>query len=79
MSGVSRIVSSATHRCPCTSYDLAVASLRPLAVSYVDEPAAQFADGCRLVRRLEDSADVALGDAAIAYSLAELALDMCPS
>ena len=53
--------------------------LRHLVVSYGDEAAALLADGSRLVRRLEDSGDVGLGDAAIAYSLAELALDMCPS
>ena len=53
--------------------------LRHLVVSYGDEAAALLADGSRLVRRLEDSGDVGLGDAAIAYSLAELASDMCPS
>ena len=53
--------------------------LRYLVVSYGDEAAAQLADGSRLVRRLEDSGDVGLGDAAVAYSRAELALDMCPS
>ena len=38
-----------------------------------------FAAGSRVVRQLEDSSDVGLGDAAIAYSLAELASDMYPS
>ena len=46
--------------------------LRPLVVSYGDEAAALFADGSRLVRRLEDSGDVGLGDAAVVCSLAEL-------
>jgi hypothetical protein len=48
-------------------------------VSYGEEAAALLADGCRLVRRLEYSGDVGLGEAAIAYSLAEQALHMCPS
>ena len=47
--------------------------LRPLVVSYRDEAAALFAAGSRLVRRLEDLGDVGLGDAAVAYSLTELA------
>ena len=54
-------------------------SLRPLVVSYGDEAAALLTDGSRLVRRLEASGDVRLGDAADAYSLAELASNMCPS
>ena len=54
-------------------------SLRPLVVSYGDEAAVLFADGSRLVRRLEDSGDVDSGDAAIPYSLYELASDMCSS
>ena len=41
--------------------------------------AALLAGGSHLVRRLEDSGDVALGDAAVVRSLAELAVDMCPS
>jgi hypothetical protein len=53
-----------------------LSSLRPLVVPYGDEAAALFADGSPLVRQLEDSADVGLGDAAITYSLAELASDM---
>jgi hypothetical protein len=53
--------------------------LRPLVVSYGDQAAALFAAGFRLVRRLEDSGDVEPCEAAIAYSLADLASDMCPS
>ena len=56
-----------------------LSSLRTLTIPYGDEAAALFAAGPRLVRRLEDSGDVDPGDAAIAYSLAELAFDMCPS
>ena len=56
-----------------------LSSRRLLIVSYGDEAAALFAAGSLLVRQLEDSGDVGLGDAAIAYSLAELASDMCPS
>jgi hypothetical protein len=52
---------------------------RRLVVSHGDEAAALFATGSRLIRRLEDSGDVEPGDAAIAYSLAELASDMCHS
>ena len=54
-------------------------SLRPLVVSYGDEAAALPAAGSRVVRQLADSGDVGLGEAAIAYSLAELAPDMCHS
>ena len=50
--------------------------VRPLFVSYGDEAAALFTAGSRLVRRLKDSRDVGLGDAALTYSLAELASDM---
>ena len=53
--------------------------LRPLAVSYGDDVAALLSDGSRLVCRLEDSGDVKPAEAAIAYSLAELAPDMCHS
>ena len=53
--------------------------LRPLVVSYGDEAAALFVAGSRLIRRLKDSGDVDPGEATIAYSLAELASDMCPS
>ena len=56
-----------------------LSSRRPLIVSYGDESAALLTAGSRLDHRLEDSGDVGLGDAAIAYSLAELASDMCPS
>ena len=56
-----------------------LSSLRPLVVSYGDEAATLFADGSLLVRRLKDSGDVEPGDAAIAYSLEELASDTCPS
>ena len=56
-----------------------LSSLRPLVVSYGDVAAALFAAGSRLVRRLEDSCHVEPGDAAIAYSLAKLASDRCPS
>ena len=53
--------------------------LGPLVVSYGDEAVALLADGRRLVRRLEDSGDVGLGDSAVVRSLAELASDMCPT
>ena len=53
--------------------------IRPLVVSYGDEAAALFVAGSRLIRRLKDSGDVDPGEATIAYSLAELASDMCPS
>ena len=56
-----------------------LSSLRPLVVWYDDEAAALLADGSRLVRRLKDSGDVEPCEAAIAYSLAELASDMGPS
>jgi hypothetical protein len=56
-----------------------LSSLRPLVVSYGDEAAALLADGCRLVRRLEDSGDVEAADSSVVRSLAELASDMCPS
>ena len=56
-----------------------LSSIRPFVVSYGDEAAALFADGSRLVCQLEDSGDVHSGEAAIAYSLAELASDMYPS
>jgi hypothetical protein len=56
-----------------------LSSLRPLIDSYGDEAAALLAAGSRLVRRLEDSGDVGLGDAVVVCSLAELAFDMCPS
>ena len=62
-----------------TALTIWLSPLRPLVVSFGDEVAALLADGSRLVRRLEDSGDVGLGDAAVAYSRAELALDMCPS
>jgi hypothetical protein len=53
-------------------------SLPPLVVSYGDKTAAPLAAGSGLVRRLEDSGDVGLGDAVVVRSLAELAFDMCP-
>jgi hypothetical protein len=53
--------------------------LAPLVVSYGDESVALLTGGSRLVRRLGDSDDVGLGEAATAFSLAELASDMCPS
>ena len=52
---------------------------RPLIVSHGDEATVLLAAGSRLVRRLEDSGDVEPAEVAIAYSLAELAPDMCPS
>ena len=58
---------------------IGLSPLRPLTLPYGDESAALFPAGSRLVRRLEDSSDVEPGEAAIAYSLAELASDMCPS
>ena len=56
-----------------------LSSLRPLVVAYGDEAAALLAGESRLVRQLEDWGDVGLGDAAFAYSLAELASGMYPS
>ena len=56
-----------------------LSSFRPLIVPYGDEAAALLADRSRLARRLEDSCHAEPGDAAIAYSLAELASDTCPS
>ena len=53
--------------------------LSHLIVSYGDLAATLFAAGSRLGRQLEDSGDVEPGEAAIAYSVAELASDMCPS
>ena len=54
-------------------------SLRPLVVSYGEEAATLFAAASRLLCRLGDSGDVEPAEAPIAYSLAELASDMCPS
>ena len=72
---------SSTHQLTAAldPHTIWLSSLRPLVVSYVDESAALLAGGSRLVRRLEDSGDVGFGDAAVAYSLAELASDMYPS
>ena len=56
-----------------------LSSPHPLVVSYGDEAAALLTSGSRLVRRFDDFFDVDPGEAAIAYSLAELASDMCPS
>jgi hypothetical protein len=72
---------SSTHKVTAALAPLPIwlSSLRPLVVSYGDDAAALFAAASRLVCRLEDSCHVEPGEAAIAYSLAELASDMCPS
>jgi hypothetical protein len=72
---------SSTRRITAVLAPLSIwlSSLRPLTIPYDDLAAALLAGGSRLVRRLEDSCDVVHGDADIAYSLAELAFDMCLS
>ena len=72
---------SSTHQLTAVLAPLTIwlSPLRPLVVSYGDEVAALLSAGSRLARQLEDSSDVEPGDAAIAYSLAKLASDSCPS
>ena len=71
---------SSTRQLPAALAPLTIwlSRLRPFVVSYGNDAAALLADTSRLIRRLGDSGDVGLGDAAIAYSLAELPSDMLP-